>query len=154
MSTSDALEFFDARLDEALRGERDELPEATDVTIESVDGEQSVNPFYVSTVDVTEMANDTSHTSMCGKSVYEKNGDEPSRATIEGVVLESQLRALEAMNVEGSPVRVVSDVHTGIVEFDQFTKTQKNSLNYAAYQGERKELAFAFQLQTKDETSE
>lgn len=154
MSTSDTLEFFDARLEEALRGERDELPEATDVTIESLDGELSVNPFYVRMVDVTEMANDTSHTSMCGKSVYEKNGDKPARATIEGVVLESELRTLEEMNVDAAPVRVVSDVHTGVVEFDQFTKTQKNSLNYAAYQGEQKELAFAFQLQTKDESSE
>lgn len=115
-------------------------------------GDYKVQPVYTEELEGTTSGNGEEHQDMCGTPYYEKLSDSNWRVTISGVVTLSQLNELKKMNPADQEVKVISNGHTGHVEFDRFTWTQTSDLNYGVFfiDGEEiKEPLFKFQLQTK-----
>lgn len=116
--------------------------------------EIEVTPVYTKEVEGTINSNDEDHTTLCGETQVEKNGDRNWRITIQGVVLKQQLERLKTLRPTDEAVRVITGGHTGDVVFDQFTWTQKDEMNQGQFTlngTEVTEPIFTFQLQTREE---
>jgi len=115
--------------------------------------ERRVQPVYVADVEGTSSGNSEEHKDLCGNSHLEKIGDSRWRVTLNGVITRSQLNKLKKMQPASQEVKLISNGHTGPVEFDRFTWTQTDDLNYGTFFIDGEEITeplFKFQLQTRD----
>lgn len=128
-------------------------PVLKDVDQETGEIHRRVQPVYVGELDGTSSGDGTEHRDMCGNSKFEKVGDDRWRVTLQGVVTKSQMHELKRMKPADREIKIVSDVHTGFVEFDRFSITQTDDLNYGTFTMNGEEITeplFKFQLQTRD----
>jgi len=133
------------------------LSEAATIQPRISQGDKAVTPVFVEEMGGTRSGNTTSHTSLCGETTTEKNGDSAERVTVEGVLLKEQYETLKSMQPTDQSVKVVSDGFTGTTKFDRFSWTQKHDLNSGDFEVDGEELSgpiFTFQLQSREESSE
>ena len=130
---------------------------AIEPTLKEIDGGKvvrTVQPVYVGDLEGTSSGNSEEHRDMCGNSRFEKMSDSRWRVTLSGVITRSQLNKLNKMRPADKDVKLISNMPPSKVEFDRFTVTQTDDLNYGTFMIDGKEITeplFKFQLQTKDD---
>lgn len=123
------------------------------------DSQLDVTVVPAATTKLNEVTNfeNTTNTDLCGNAELEAGDPEPQRFVMEGILVKSQKEKLQVLRRTGGQVRIISDVHTGTIQFDMLDITQKSGEKTGEFRINGKELSgavFQFQLQAKAEDNQ
>lgn len=145
--------------------------ESVNVTIKK-DG-QSVSPVYVDEVDVGAIGSSTRVTDGCGNTSNRDTNATGWQVTISGILTNSQWQTIRDMELKGSSANLITDPISDKFIIEDVNVTQTDKLNRWVSDRKTKddvpsafenllddsgsdgpELAYNFQIKTKDESNE